>query len=309
MNAHIDDILPFYINQTLSTSETARAEAHLAACPTCRASLDEWKSLAEAANRAAVQPMIQDLMQPALNLPPLSPVVVANLRRNMPLHQAFLSAANLVWAQHIFLGRGFLMPALGSLVLLGSLAAYGLGYLRSQWIVLPLLAVIPIAAALVTAFLFSTEEDPAREIIASVPTPAGTIIFARLTLGLGAIGLLAGLSSMALAAFERGFSAFFDLVAVWLGPALLISAVTTTLSLVLHPKMASGIALLLWGSLLIVLHKELTGSPLPGVSLAWMLKPDWVLVGLQSLLAGVLWGSCWLWLARRGMSFTEVGGG
>ena len=94
MTPHLDDLLPFYLNQTLTDDVSASVESHLAACPRCRVLLAEWQKLAVAASWDPAR-----LSQP---VPSLSPVVRANLKRRLPLPQAVLSAARLIWAQRIF---------------------------------------------------------------------------------------------------------------------------------------------------------------------------------------------------------------
>jgi hypothetical protein len=45
---HIDDLLPAWLNGTLTFDVKARVRSHLDHCPTCRAELDEWQAIAQA---------------------------------------------------------------------------------------------------------------------------------------------------------------------------------------------------------------------------------------------------------------------
>jgi hypothetical protein len=80
---------------------------------------------------------------------------------------------------------------------------------------------------------------------------------------------------------------------------LVLSALTTVLTLLLHPRVASGVALGLWGGFLALLMAEQMGAPLLKVSLLWMLQPGWALFAGQVLLAVLLWLGSWIWLDEK----------
>ncbi len=52
-NNHPHDLLPFFINGTLSEAEETAVEAHLAICPTCQADMNEWRQIAHAVRSSA----------------------------------------------------------------------------------------------------------------------------------------------------------------------------------------------------------------------------------------------------------------
>jgi hypothetical protein len=308
MTSHIDDHLPFYINRTLGDDEIALVEAHLATCLDCQRQLKEWQTLSKAVNQMDGQQLATQ-SQPGLSRTALSPLVTASLKRRPPLQQAVPSVVNLIWAQRVFLRGGWLALSLVSAVFLGSLASLIVDSLAPEWVGFPLLAVAPIVAALSTAFLSTFEDDPAVEITSAAPTSLGTLIFARLTLTLGGIGLLAFLGSLALVMFGRPAHSLFNLVSIWLGPMLLLSALTTLLSLCLHPRAASAVSLVLWGCILIFLSTEQSGEPMLRISLLWLLHPGWSWLGAQLLLASILWLVSWLWLAVNTPSYLHPDGG
>lgn len=296
MDAHSDDLLPFYLNRTLNAADQARLETHLAACPACRERLARWEKLSLAVGQAAHSRLPERVGQ-AATLPALSPLVYAGLQRRPSLPQALLSAANLIWAQRVFLVHGRLELALGSLGFLGGLAWLIAQGAAGEWGGFLLFAAAPLAAALSTAFLYTFEDDPAGEMVAAAPTPPGTLAFARLTLALGVIGLLALLGSLLLAVMGQPPRSFFELVAVWLGPMLLLSALTTVLSLCLHPRAACGAALLAWGSVIVLLLGGQAVTPVLRSAFVGLLNPSWLLLAGQVLLAGLLWLVNWVWLA------------
>jgi hypothetical protein len=301
------DLLPFYLNQTLSTAIRREVEAHLIRCPECREALAEWARIAQGVEQAAGQNVASLNATP----PPLSPLVRLSLQPRPSLRQAAHSAWNLVWGQRVIFERSVSFPALGILVVVGILISLEvqtstragspllfLGWVPipfSEWGAIPLFTLIPIVAALLTALLYAIEDDEAFEVIASLPTPLATLVFARLTLALGSLTILALLGSVLVAILGGG--GLFQLVATWLAPMLLLSALTTLLSIVWRPRLAAGLALVIWGALVILMVRELSGSPAYGISVTPLLQPEWKLVAGQLLVAGLLFWSSWLWLS------------
>ena len=278
MSKHIDKLLPFYLNRTLDASPASSVEQHLAGCARCRASLAQWERLALAAGRAVPE---------AGCLPPLSPLVRAGLHR-LSLRQALASSLSLVWAQRVVL-RGPWLLVLAVVIVVAVLGTMFLGSL-------PLFALVPILAALIVTQTMSNEYDPAYEITEALPTPTGTLIFARLTLALALIVGLAGTGSILVAALDGG--ELLILVMAWLGPMLVLSAFATLLSLLWRPLPAAGVTLLGWGLVILQLAREQMGVSASLISLRHLLHPDGLLVAAELLLAGLLWLLAWLWLSR-----------
>jgi hypothetical protein len=279
MSKHIDKLLPFYLNRTLEAEEACCVEEHLAGCARCQASLTQWERLALAAERAVPE---------AGCLPPLSPLVFTGLHR-LSLRQALASSLSLVWAQRVVVLRGLWLLVLAVVMVVVVLGTMFLGNLT-------LFALVPILAALIVTQTMSNEYDPAYEITEALPTPTGTLIFARLTLVLALIVGLAGTGSILVAALDGG--EILILVMAWLGPMLVLSAFATLLSLLWRPLPAAGITLLGWGLVILQLAREQMGVSVLLISLRPLLHPDGLLVAAELLLAGFLWLLAWLWLSR-----------
>ncbi|GEM_PF-736258 len=71
-NNQWEELIPFYVAQTLSRRESAAFEQHLASCDICQKSLTEWGAIASAV-RAESAAHLRDL-------PPLSPALMAQMR-------------------------------------------------------------------------------------------------------------------------------------------------------------------------------------------------------------------------------------
>jgi hypothetical protein len=226
-------------------------------------------------------------------------VLKAQLHRRSALPDILHAAGRLVWAQRALVTHTWVLPSVIGLTLTSVLATLIMQQNEMAWMVFPLFAIIPLAATLYTSFLATLEEDPANELISAMPTSLATLLFARLTLALGVISLVGWLGSLAVAALGQHPNSWLALVGIWLGPMLILSAITTALSLYLHPALASGTAMLVWGSTLILLVAEMAGQPLLKIHLAWLMQPSWALFVGQVLLAGLLWLACWLWLSAK----------
>ena len=187
-----------------------------------------------------------------------------------------------------------------------------LGLLATLWlrdsrlVTLPLLGLIPIIAALGVTFLYGPTADPAFDVVLATPTPAGTLLFARLTLVLGILCSVATVGSVLLSTVDH--IALLPLIGAWLGPLLLLSALATVLALVWRPLVASGVTLAIWTATAMLVGAELTGRPLLNVSLLPLIEPSWALFGGQVVLAVALWAAGWWLLAREtvGMQQFEI---
>lgn len=278
--------LPLYVAGVLSADERTHLEQHLHTCPQCQHDLVDWQRIARAVRvEAAAREG---------TLPALSPVVRGNMQRRPTYAQALRSALGLVWAQRVVVLRGGVVPAVVLVLVLGMLATLGLR--DSRFVALPLLGLVPIIAALGVAFLHGPDADPAFDVVSATPTPASTLLFARLTLVLGVLCAVATGGSVMLSTVDH--VALLPLIGAWLGPLLLLSALATVLALLWRPLVASGVTLALWACVATLLSAELNGHPLLGVSLLPLITPGWVLFGSQLVLAALLWLAGW-WLLTR----------
>jgi hypothetical protein len=277
MHEQWSELLPFYVAGALSAVERAAVDAHLAECATCREAVEEWRIVAGAVRA--------DASARAGELPPLWPVVRTRLRRRPTIRQALRAAVDLVWAQRVVVMRGGVVPAVLLVVGVGVWLTTRLP--DGSPVALPLLTLVPVAAALGVAFLCGPDTDTAFEIVTTTPTSPATLVFARLTLVLGLVSGVTGLGSLWLSAMGGG--ALGPLVGAWLGPMLLLSALATLLSLLWQPIVAASVTLALWAGVVILLNAELDGNHPLSVSLLPLLHPGWLSFGVQIAVAGLLW--------------------
>ena len=282
MNTHIDDLLPFYVAGALPAETVATIQDHLNTCPDCRIALQEWQQLAQHV-RYEAQERID-------TLPPLSPLVSAQIPSTPT--QAIRASLHLIQAQGIILKRRGIISAIVIAMLLG----LTVGLQSITYAVWSLVTIVPVIGILLLVLLNYVEIDSAYEIIATLPTPPITLLFARLTLFLTLVMILAlGVTVC--------FSLFYSipmvpLIGVWLGPVLLLSALGTALSLLWQPRIAISVMLGLWASVIGLLYAEQTVGlairPL-GVALTQLLDPTLMFVSGQIVLAGLLWSLLWIY--------------
>jgi anti-sigma factor RsiW len=255
-------------------------EQHLADCQDCRGELERWQNVA-----AGVQERAEHRAQ---DLPPLSAVLRANLQPQPTALEAFRASLNLIRAQHAVTLRGPNSLATLVFVLLALLAA---SRLEGTLTALPLLIALPVVAALYMAFLSGPKVDPTYELVAATSTPAATLVFSRLTLVLAFLVGLALPGGLAVGLLT-GYSPVF-LTAAWLGPMLLLAALTTLLALLWRPAVAAGVTLSLWAGVVALFGVELQAGQGLRFSLLPLLQPGFGLFMAQLLGAGLLWWLAW----------------
>jgi hypothetical protein len=289
MSDHPIEQIPYYAAGTLAVDQHQSIERHLSTCIACRSEFREWQRIAW-----EVVSLVNERTTPLLSL---SPVLRTSLHPRPTAFQALRSAAHLIWAQRVVIFRNGILPATALIVVLATFSALNL---PQRDALIPLLAVIPIVGMIITTLLSRAESDPCYEIVAAAPTHSETLIYARLSLALGTLILLAFAGTFILSAF--GHTTLIVGIAVWLAPLLLLSSLTTVLALIWSPLPAAASALgLWWGSLLLLARQQSLAPEIPFArpSLALLLHPGPWLVGIQLLLALLLWVAGWVVLSNE----------
>lgn len=119
----------------------------------------------------------------------------------------------------------------------------------SRWL---LTIAILAASAVGTACLFGSENDPGLELTAATPSSMRLILLARLGITLLYNILLAALTSVLIALLHGG--GWWEIVSLWLGPAVCLSSLSLALSLFLGSSLAAAVVLLLEATQLLHFH-------------------------------------------------------
>jgi hypothetical protein len=242
-------LLGEYAAGTLTSSDASGVAEHLRSCSLCTAELAQWSAVRQAA-RTALPAVVPDRRLPATVQQRLTPV----LSPWAPSHLGALVRAQAPLVRQQLWAASALVIGLGVATLL--LGRGGVGALN-------LLA--PMVAAAGIAFLYGPEHDPSLEVALSTPTSPRLILLARLTLVFGYDLALCLLASGALALAGQAPAGIWQLILQWLGPMLLLAAISLWLSQRLGPLPATFVPLTLWAVNVALTQGSDRGGAAPGL--------------------------------------------
>lgn len=252
---------------TLPRDEAEAAAAHVAACPACAAELADWRALRRALAGSVV----------AAPRPATLEAVHLRVAAGRPPSPAF-RFGTLLGAEAPVVRRR-IWPASALLLLLGfAVTLFG----RGGGSLLALVA--PAVAAAGVAFLYGPA-DPPLELALATPTSPRLVLLARLTLVFGFDLLLTLAASALVAAVGLAPGGLEALVLHWLGPMLMLSALSLCVSLRAGPAAGVGVAMGLWAAL-VALGPGVDGAA--GTALMMLQQTSVLTVGLAILLGGAL---------------------
>ena len=233
------DLLPAYAAGTLTGTDRDAVRAHLADCPACRADLAAWRVIARAAPPPGPAPDPERLVRAVLSRSAAEPDGTARPGGRRPVRRlAALLAAEARLIRPAVPIASALVMALGVVVVLLPATAGG---------DLVLALVAPIVAAAGVAGTFRSGHDPAAEVLAATPTSGRLLLLVRLVLVFGLDLALALAASAVLAATgAAGTASMTVLVAAWLGPMVLLCALSLLAAVRWGPDTALGVAVTLW---------------------------------------------------------------
>lgn len=242
--SHPRDLLPAYAAGTLPPGSHRAVSAHVTGCRACMDELQAWRMVAQATRARSA----------AVAAPPPFAAIQARLRSASPVvapyrgrvgERPLVRAARLLWRQPRLIGWPVWLVC-------GIVLAVGIGLAA----VAPpgrggqlLAETVPLAAALAVAGACGGG-DPAAELVAASPTSVRAILLARLTVALGAVFLVAFGASGLLVGLHGGTAA--GVLAFWLGPMVLLSAISFTMAVIWRPMPAVAVAVGLWAGKVMV---------------------------------------------------------
>jgi hypothetical protein len=290
---HPSDLLASFVAGTLPDDEAAdRVARHVARCRDCAAEVASWRRVAGAVRQragagAAPPAGLFDAVLARLSAAGELVSTGRVARLTVPRYAATPGSAAGARAVRILVRQWRLVdrrvwPVAGAVLAVGTACA---AWARPGHSGAVLAMVVPLVAALSVAGACGGGADPAAELVAASPTGMRRVLLARLTLVLGAIFGAASLASLGLAWADLGDP--LRLFAAWLGPMVLLSALSFTVSVLWRPAGGVGAALALWGV------RVLAGPALLDHTVADLVEPLWrtsgpVLAGAVVLVAGTL---------------------
>ena len=242
---HISDLLPAYTNGKLDPSTVTNVNEHLWHCKSCQSELKNWETIKETVQFAiASEPLpstnILDQilakidtisnevqMHPPLNLYSFTHLWLVFTKQIRLIHKSIWIASTLVGLFCCSLAFFFSMHAQNHLHDITSI----------------LVLFTAVVASSSVAFLYGTDNDAAFEIMLSTPTSIRIVMLFRVVLVIGYNFILAALASFIIALVHVG--SIWEIMQLWLGPMLLLSSISISLSLLIGSVFAVTISLIL----------------------------------------------------------------
>jgi Putative zinc-finger len=241
---HCTDLLAEHAAGVLTGPERTEVEAHLTACPSCRAALASWTAVAgaaappAAANPAAnpaATPAATSAVRAALARAALDPQPPAVRRRRLSFVAQLLRAELRLVRPSLWLASLLVMGCAVGLAVAGGNGA-GATVLS---LVAPLVAVAGVAG------VYGPERDPAFDALAVTVTSPRLVLLARVTL-VFAYDLALAMAASGVVRLAAPQVGLVDLVAGWLGPMTLLSALSLLLATSISPTAPMSVAGTLW---------------------------------------------------------------
>jgi len=242
---HVTDLLPAYANGKLDPSTVTNVVEHLLHCKSCRIELKNWETI-----RETVQFAIASERLPSVNILDQILVKIDNVSNEVQMHPPLnlysFTHLWLVFTQQIRLIHKSIWIA-STLVGLFccSLAVIYSRHAQNhlQDITSILVLFTAVVASSSVAFLYGTDNDAAFEISLATPTSIRIVMLCRVVLVIGYNFILAAIASFIIALVHGG--GIWEIMQLWLGPMLLLSSISISLSLLFGSAFAVAISLIL----------------------------------------------------------------
>lgn len=241
---HITDLLPAYTNGKLDPPIALNVDEHLVYCKTCQAELKNWEAIRETVQFAvASQPL------PSINILDQVMLKIDSTSNEVQIHPSYnlftFAHVWLVFTQQIRLIHKSIWIA-STLVGLFccSLAFFFSRHAQNhvQDITSILVLFTAVVASSSVAFIYGTENDSSFEITLATPTSIRIVMLCRVVLVFGFNFILAAIASSIIALFHGG--GIWGIIQLWLGPMLLLSSISVSLSLLIGSAFAVAISIL-----------------------------------------------------------------
>jgi len=248
-NEHVLELLPAYVNLTLDPTIIVQVHQHLSICSQCQTALTDWEAIANTAQEAAMNNALPSalVLTQALNRIDKEASIPGEIQNNHAT--LWRSKFWLFVIKQLPLFRHPVWRVSTLTMLLGSLIACTAHSHVPGELVLAL--VTPIVAAISATVIYEPEMLLFQERVSLSASPR-LILLTRIGLVFGYYSLLALVATITLCTL-RGDRALWSVVTLWLGPMLLLSALSLTGSLLFNSKLAVLGTFSLWTLRIVIL--------------------------------------------------------
>lgn len=242
---HITDLLPAYTSGKLDPSITSHVDEHLLHCKSCQTELKNWETIRETVQFAiASQPL------PSISILDQALLKIDTVSNEFQMHRPFnLYTFAHVWLvftrqiriihKSIWLASTLVGIFCCSLAFIFSRQAQN--HLHSVTSILVLFTAVVASSSV--AFLYGTENDAGFEITLATPTTIRLVMLSRVVLVIGYNFIFAAIASFIIALVHGG--GIWEILQLWLGPMLLLSSISVSLSLLVGSVFAVAVSLIL----------------------------------------------------------------
>lgn len=287
MNDHPIDLLADLAAGRLDPEHAPAVRAHLSGCAECRAELEAWRGIADAARSSVAEVRVPEALGAAIVARVAAEGSAAGARRRSDLGSRFAWLRSFVVAQ-VPLVRRDIWPATAVIMFIGAAISLLTASDSVPGAALALFA--PLAAAVGIALIHGQENDPALELAVATPTSPRLVVVARLVVVL-AWDLALALAASAVLVVANGPAVFLPIVTLWLGPMLFLGALTLLLSLFMSSSVAIGVAAVLWVLRAVQLTREVElhrfGALTASLDTIWQTTPLTLCLAALLLLVAV----------------------
>src|SRR5919197_2554709 len=234
---HCTDVLAEHAAGLTSGPRRAEVEVHLRECPSCRAALADWTAVAAAMGASAsAPPPAAQMVRGALTRAALTPQEVPVRGRGPRFAGQLLRAETRLVRPSVWVASMVVMACAVVVAVTGGHPGAGATVLSQ---------VAPMVAAAGIAGVYGPERDPAFEALAITVTSPRLVLLARVTL-VFAYDLVLALAASALVQLGSPGGGIVHVVAGWLLPMTLLSALCLLLAMWIGRILALGLPAALW---------------------------------------------------------------
>jgi hypothetical protein len=242
---HIADLLPAYVNGKLDHLMANQVHKHLLQCDACQTELSTWQTI-----RKTTQYAIASEPLPSTSLLDQVWAKIDALAQEAPANELLVPHAIahlwLVFKRQVRIIHKSIWIASTLAGLFGCCLALFVSrqspdHLHNATSILALITTVVAASGV--AFSYGLDNDAGFEITLSTPTSIRTVMLCRIVLVIGYNFALSAIAS-AIIAFTRG-GGVWEVMQLWLGPMLLLSSISLTLSLMIGSAFAVVISLII----------------------------------------------------------------
>jgi hypothetical protein len=242
---HVNELLPEYVNRKLDPLIADRVREHLLHCETCQAELSTWEALRETALCAvASEPL------PSLNILDQvwakidAPIQEAQVNR-WPIRRVIVHLWLVLNRQVRIIHKSIWIASTLVGLFCCCLALYvstqSHNHVHDATSILTLFTAVVAASGV--AFIYGKDNDEGFEITLSTPTSIRIVMLCRMVLVIGYNFVLSALASVIIAVAHGG--GLWEIIQLWLGPMLLLSSISVSLTLMVGSAFALAISLLI----------------------------------------------------------------